>query len=211
VKRFIARAGAVFSFAMLASLLAAPAFAYPIDPGPIVNPVPITLPPNLNYIVNGGFESNAGNPWWLSGSNATIDKVAHRGCLSLRLGGYGNGSAFYRLNLPATASEAKLSFWLQVQSNDPPSADRTTWQSGDHLEFRLQTPGLDYTELVYARDPSVTRNTWSYHYVWDLAPFRGQTVDLSFKAFADATNASWFYIDDVAMLSGLVLMANVAC
>jgi len=24
-------------------------------------------------------------------------------------------------------------------------------------------------------------------------------VDLSFKAFADATNASWFYIDDVAM------------
>ena len=62
---------------MLASLLAAPAFAYPIGPGPFVNPVPITAPPNLNYIVNGGFESTAGSPWWLSGSNATIAKVAH--------------------------------------------------------------------------------------------------------------------------------------
>ena len=92
---------------LLASFLAAPTFAYTVDPGPIVNPVPISIPPNVNYIVNGGFESNAGSPWWLSGSNATIDKVAHRGCWSLRLGGYGNGSAFYRLNLPATASEGK--------------------------------------------------------------------------------------------------------
>ena len=77
-----------------------------------------------------------------------------------------------------------------MQSNDAASADRTTWLNGDNLEFKLQTPGLSYTELVYARDPSVTRNTWSYHYVWDLAQFRGQTVDLSFKAFADATNAN---------------------
>jgi hypothetical protein len=60
-----------------------------------------------------------------------------------------------------------------------------------------------------ARDPALTRNTWSYHYIWDLGAYRGQTVDLSFKAFADATNASWFYIDDVAMLSGLVLMPNL--
>ena len=126
MKRF-SQAGAVFTFAMLASLLAGPAFAYPVDPGPLVNPAPITITPNQNYIVNGGFESNAGSPWWLSGSNATIDKVAHRGCLSLRLGGYGNGSAFYRLTLPATTAEAKLSFLLQVQSNDPASADRTTW------------------------------------------------------------------------------------
>ncbi len=204
MKRFSIRVGAPFIFGMLASLLAAPAFAYPIGPGPFVNPVPITAPPNLNYIVNG-------SPWWLSGSNATIAKVAHRGCRSLRLGGYGDGSAFYRLNLPATVSEAKLSFWLQVQADDPASPDLTTWQNGDYLEFRLQTPGLDYTELVFARDPSVTRNTWSYHYIWDLAPFRGQTVDLSFKAFADATNASWFYIDDVAMLSGVMLTPNVVC
>jgi hypothetical protein len=174
----------------------------------VVPPAPSPIGPLFraqNLIQDGGFENNAGTPWWLSGSNATIDKLPHCGALSLRLGGYGNGSAFYRLTIPATAARADLSFYLQVQSNDLASADRNTWAAGDHLEMEVVTNGFHYTERWWARQAALTRGVWSYEYIWNLQNYKGQVVDLSFKAFADGVNATWFFIDDVALWTGYVL------
>jgi hypothetical protein len=199
-------ASLVLMVVVLSSVLAAPASAQSIAPVTPVNPIRL----GQDLIVNGGFESNGGLPWWLSSSNATIDKVPHHGCLSLRLGGYGNGSAYYRLTLPNNLPEAKLSFWLQVQSNETTSNDRGTWRAGDYLEMQVLTPSLTYTEYWYPRNPSQQRGVWQYEYIWHLRQDAGQTVDISFKAFANSTNATWFFIDDVALTTGLVVYQTMA-
>src|SRR5438093_12436600 len=111
MNRFARFASALLTVLTVAAAIAAPAAAQSIGPITPVNPISF----GHDLMVNGGFETNGGLPWWL-GLSATIDKVPHRGCLSLRLGGLGNGSAFYRMTLPNSLPEAKLSYWLQVQS-----------------------------------------------------------------------------------------------
>jgi hypothetical protein len=93
----------------------------------------------------------------------------------------------------------------QLDSREATSTDRTTWRDGDYLKLNLRTPYLDYTEYWYARNPNQQRGTWLYDYIWDLRQDAGQPLDITFEAFANGTNASWFYIDDVALTTGVVL------
>jgi hypothetical protein len=181
-----------------------------------IPPQPVPANPFVvaqNLITNGGFETNAGAPWFISASNATIDKVPHCGSLSLRLGGFGNGAAYYRVTIPNNPSRADVSFWYQVQSSEPTPSDRTTWRDGDYLEVKMQSTsgGGGVTEYIYARDASVPRNAWTFHHFWNMVGWAGQTMDLSFKAFANATNATWFFIDDVALITGTALIPGFIC
>jgi hypothetical protein len=210
---FTARARSALTLCSLLAVLAVPvtpAAAQTVNPTPVpVNP--FVIPQNL--ITNGGFETNAGAPWFIGGPSATIDKVPHCGSLSLRLGGLGNGAAFYRVTLPNNLARADVTFWYQVQSTEPTPSDRTTWRDGDYLEVKMASTsgGGGVTEYIYARDSSVPRNVWTAHHFWNMAAWAGQTMDLSFKAFSNATNATWFFIDDVALMTGLTVMPGWIC
>jgi len=98
----------------------------PPQPTPITSAV--VLPQNL--ITNGGFETNGGLPWFISANNATIDKVPHRGSLSLRLGGCGDGSALYQAPSPRRSLRL-ISTLVPGRIRRSDFARSVTWYDGD--------------------------------------------------------------------------------
>jgi hypothetical protein len=175
--------------------------------GPVVapQPTPLTIDLGQNLIVNGGFEDAISSPWWLGDVphfNPSVGTVGpdttqhHCGSRSLRLG-RDDATAYYRVAIPATAQRADFSFWMWV---DRPGAVWGTQENRLDVEVH-QGPAVSHIlATYYAHDAAQVTQVWQRK-TFDLAAFKGQTIDLDFKNWL----GTYYYIDDVALWTGLVL------
>lgn len=148
-------------------------------------------------ILNGGFENGLAN-WRNSKANvASLPINLHSGAKAVWLGGFGSATTGYvsqSVDIPSTATSAQLSFWMRVGSKDATSANNDT------LKVRLlDSTGKELGVLkTFSNQDAPTYGTHS-EFTFDLKSYKGQKVDLRFDFSEDATLATAFYMDDVAV------------
>jgi uncharacterized repeat protein (TIGR01451 family) len=171
------------------------------------------------WVVNGNCERATG--WRLPDTPVPADYVtdqAHGGSRSLRVGiiggsnRYAYSSARQQVDLPETAFEATLSFWLypvstetQVAEFDPANVQRAAVDhvlppspaSGDAQYVLILDEGgtIQQTLLWMLADTP----TWE-PYTFDLSPYLGETIWLHFGVYNDgAGGITGMYVDDVSL------------
>ncbi|MTV41259.1 M4 family metallopeptidase [Duganella radicis] len=149
-------------------------------------------------VVNGGFEDGA-TGW--SGSTYVIGthsaQPAYEGTRYAWLGGNGRRSSetlTQRVDIPAAATSAQLSFALHI---DTAETSNTVY---DTLTVSLRAAGgaalatlATYTNLT----PAAGYQLRSF----DLLPFKGQSVTLSFAMREDRSKQTSFVLDKVSLLT----------
>ncbi len=153
-------------------------------------------------IVNGGFESQNGGEWVISGLGAGIrdsTTAAHSGMGYLAFSGAGGGSAqaaYQTITVPTNTVAAELSYYYNVYS--------PTLNSGDSFMAAVVYPD---TQAVAAQVDSETGANSSggqgpaYYLLktFDLTPWAGQTIEIGFAA-TFSSGGTVFNIDDVSVL-----------
>ncbi|HJV91153.1 MAG TPA: IPT/TIG domain-containing protein [Holophagaceae bacterium] len=162
-----------------------------------------TPPPatGTQVLLNGGFELTSPMAWKgdtgviqpAPGSSASF-AVPHGGANFAWLGGYGyvnSDEITQDVFVPASAQSATLTFWLKVVTEE------TGATVHDTMTVRvLSTLGAPLGTL----GTSSNANAGNYTKVtYNLKPYAGQVVRLDFKSLEDATKATHFLVDDVAV------------
>jgi hypothetical protein len=147
-------------------------------------------------IANGGFEGSAA-PWLLSGNAYwSAGGYAHGGTGYVVLGYYNraNGSAYQTVAIPAGAV-GTLSFWLNVTSSET-----TTVTAYDRLfvEVRSTAGVLLGTVATFSNLDKAAAGVYTLR-SFSLAPWKGQTVRVQFRATTDGWLATAFRVDDVSL------------
>jgi hypothetical protein len=149
-------------------------------------------------IANGGFEGTA-NPWSLGGGAVRRSTgPAHGGTGSLELGGsteYGGAGAYQVVTIPASASTANLTFWLNITTAE------TTTTVADELSVQVRDPG-GYprgTLRTYSNLDKTSAGTYTQQGAFDLLRFKGQSVRVFFQTNRDTSLPTTFRIDDVSL------------
>lgn len=152
-------------------------------------------------VTNGGFESNRG---WRLERTANPAKyttsLAHEGTSSLQLGltpadpsrsrGAAISSGYQFVSIPATAPNARLSFWYHT---DAPT------QGGDYRRILLLNDSFKLLKEL-GHLPAAT-DAWQ-EASFDLTPYKGRNVWIYFETHNDnAASAprTWMAIDDVSL------------
>ena len=175
---------------------------------PTLTPLP-TLPSGCttNTIQNGGFETDG---FWIFGDTQVkpvySSTVVHSGLRSARLGidpamgaSFQNVKSFSSVRqpfqIPIEASIAQLRWWsyygTQEAQTDSPGLGQ------DKQEVVLLKPDLSTVAVV----ASVRRNNNAWiEQMFDLTPYRGQSLVLYFNVYNDGNGqVTWQYLDDVAI------------
>ncbi|MBV7537294.1 M4 family metallopeptidase [Duganella sp. sic0402] len=150
----------------------------------------------VEQVVNGGFED--GITGW-SGSTGVIGahdgQTPHQGSRFAWLGGNGrrtNETLTQQLQIPATASSIQLSFALHIDT------DETSNTVYDTLTVSLRAGGASTTLATYTNlTPAGGYQLRSF----DLLPFKGQTITLSFAMLEDRSKQTSFVLDKVSLLT----------
>jgi uncharacterized repeat protein (TIGR01451 family) len=150
-------------------------------------------------IVNGGFESGPPASPWVQYSNFGLELIdglgARTGSWGVYMGGLEDAvdQIHQRVKVPATAPSPRLYYWRLIRTSDYIDAvyDEmrcVIWDtSGNVLAFCGQYSNVDQSQ------------NWNQA-TYDMSAFRGQTVDIGFKAFNDELYPTQFFIDDVSLL-----------
>lgn len=158
-----------------------------------------TGPLPVERVVNGGFES--GSSGWSATSGvitSAAGAAAHGGSWKAWLNGYGSAhtdTVYQSVAIPAGASQATLSFWLDVTT-----AETTTTQAWDTLTVELRNAGnaVIATLATYSNlnaPGGYTKKTFN------LAAYKGQTVRVYFKGVEGSQVATSFIVDDVSLVT----------
>ncbi|MYM30019.1 M4 family peptidase [Duganella sp. CY15W] len=153
----------------------------------------------VERITNGGFE-NGGTGW--RGTTRVIGahsgQAPYEGTRYAWLGGNGRRSSetlTQRVQIPAAATSAQLSFALHIDTSETGSAIHDTMvvslraASGSAILATLAT----YTNLTPADGYQIRS--------FDLLPFKGQQVTLSFAMREDRARQTSFVLDKVSLLT----------
>ena len=150
-------------------------------------------------IGNGGFE--AGNVTWVASSGvitADATAAAHTGSYKAWLDGYGTthtDTLYQQVTIPATASSAKLTFWLRVISDE-------TTTTGVYDTLKVQLRNSSGTLLATLATYSNLNKGASYvQQSLDLSAYAGKTVRVYFEGKEDASNTTTFLVDDVSLIA----------
>jgi PKD repeat protein len=157
-----------------------------------------TIVTHGDLIVNGGFESGPPAAPWVQYSSAGLEMIDGLGARTGDWGVYMGGltsvveEIYQTVTIPARAESPQLSYWRLIRTAD--SADTVydemrcvIWDAnGEVLAFCGQFSNVDES-----RD-------W-IHETYDMSKFKGQTVDVGFKAFNDDLYDTQFFIDDVSL------------
>lgn len=149
---------------------------------------------------NGGFETGSNpSPWQTQGLVAILSEGHHHtGSGYAYLGGQQNAGATIRqgVEIPSNATAAILRYWFNITSAEisPPHVDT--------LLVGVATAGSGLT--IFDRRTSVDRKsgaTSSFYEMknFDLMAYRGQRIDITFQATTNATQPTYFRIDDVSV------------
>ncbi|MRX11653.1 M4 family peptidase [Pseudoduganella sp. FT25W] len=153
----------------------------------------------VERVVNGGFEN--GVTGW-GGTTGVIGahsgQSAYEGARFAWLGGNGRRSTetlTQQVQIPATASSAQLSFALHIDS-----AETTRCTAYDTLVVALRSASgaaiatlATYSNLTPADGYQIRS--------FDLLPYKGQTVTLSFAMREDRSKQTSFVLDKVSLLT----------
>lgn len=148
-------------------------------------------------IVNGGFETN--DSWTLGVSPIMPQYVTytrHSGNRALALGITSGAnvasfsSARQAVTIPATVTQATLTFWFYAMASSPATTD--------YMELVL----LDASGTAILAKPWQSHNDsrlWN-QLSFDLSPWRGQTVQVYFNVYNDGVGgAAALFLDDVSL------------
>ena len=157
-----------------------------------------TVGSESGLIANGGFEGTA-SPWLLGGGAVRRSTgPAHGGTGFLELGGsteYGGAGAYQVVTIPASASTANLTFWLNITTAE------TTTTVADELSVQIRDPG-GYprgTLRTYSNLDKTSAGTYTQRGAFDLLAFKGQSVRVFFQTTRDTSLPTIFRIDDVSL------------
>lgn len=152
----------------------------------------------VEKIINGGFESGATGWTQTAGVITSSTSVAaHGGSWKAWLCGYGTATTEYLsqdVAIPATATQADFSFWLDVSTSDP-----STTTAYDTLKVQVRnTAGTVLATLATYSNLDApggyTKKSFS------LLGYKGQTVRLYFLGTENAQYATSFVVDDASLL-----------
>jgi len=164
------------------------------------------------WVLNGDCERSTG--WRLPHTPAPADYVsdqAHGGERSIRVGivappnRYAYSSARQQVDLPATAVDATLSFWLypvstetQAAAFDPQMARAAANPATGDAQYVLilDEDGTYQETLLWAL---VGSSAWEPH-TFDLSAYLGETIWLHFGVYNDGVGGiTGMYVDDVSL------------
>ena len=108
-----------------------------------------------------------------------------------------SGQTYQQVSIPAAATTANLSFWLNVTS-----AETTTSIQYDQLfvEVRDAAGNLLSTPATFSNLSKVASPiAYSLRGNYSLLAFKGQTIRIQFRSTNDSIGVTTFRVDDVAV------------
>lgn len=153
----------------------------------------------VQRIVNGGFESGAAS--WTATSGVITNgsgAAAHGGSWKAWLNGYGSthtDTVYQSVAIPAAATQATLSFWLDVTT-----AETSTTQAWDTLTVELRNASNAVVATLATYSNLNAPGGYSLK-SFDLAAYKGQTLRVYFKGVEGSQVATSFIVDDVSLLT----------
>jgi parallel beta-helix repeat protein len=151
-------------------------------------------PTTANLLGNPGFESGA--TIWSASGNVILrsgSQPAHGGSWLAWLNGYGRVSTetvYQTVTVPATVTSATLSFWLHIDT-----AETTTSKVYDTLSVQVQNSSGAVLNTL-ATYSNLNKHTGYVQKSFDLSPYKGQTIRISFKGTEDYSLKTSFVLDD---------------
>lgn len=152
-----------------------------------------------NLIQNPSFE-NGSTPWIKFGATimtAPITVPAHTGVYMAVLG-EPSGSfedIYQKVTIPKNAISAKLEFWYRVVSTET-----TTSKNYDFFAVMTQD-AVNISDMAMLTSLSNLNKSlvWAKSQVFDMAAYKGRTINLTFATLGDSSNDTYFLIDDVSL------------
>ena len=151
---------------------------------------------------NPGFETGAISPWTSTAgvlNNVSAGVPAHSGSWLAWLDGYGTAhtdTLSQTVTIPSTCVNASLSFWLEIQTNDPTTKASDT--------FTIQVLNSSGTVLATLGTLSNQNSTGAYaQHTFSMTQFIGQTITIKFtgKETLAGHNTSFFDDDNALNVS----------
>ncbi len=138
-------------------------------------------------MANGGCEEGLAG-WTASGDVAIVATPAHSGSCAAMVGGTGAGMLYRDVAISGTADRAVASVWVKgVGAGNLLS----------HYRASVVDPSTGHV-LDSGAGGSASSIDWT-HVVWDLARFRGTTVQLQFAVGALGGAMPTLYVDDASV------------
>ena len=145
-------------------------------------------PPPPSAVTNGGFES--GLNAWTPMSASAVSTPTRTGSGAARLGGGVSISSGLTQGITVPTG-GRLEAWVRVDGLDTGAGDSLVVQVGSgrsHATVATVTAGMAHGSFLPVSA--------------DLSAYAGQTLNLRFLAFNDATMPTTFYVDDVSLVGG---------
>lgn len=181
-----------------------PVLSIEFRPGAVPPPVVVTSTSGQQLLRDPGFEGGAsGSAWRASADVITSDKQqhAHAGHFYAWLGGTGRAhtdTLSQQVSVPATASHATLSYWLDIETEEKASHGSLEQNEAfDTLVVEVRGSGGSSDQL--ADYSNLDAHNVYEHVSLDLTAYRGQTVTIVFAAKEDKSKITSFFVDDVTV------------
>ncbi|HEX2331324.1 MAG TPA: Ig-like domain-containing protein [Candidatus Angelobacter sp.] len=149
---------------------------------------------------NPGFENGSTNPAPWTASSGVINNSAseppHGGAWDAWMDGYGTthtDTLMQQVSIPSNATSASLSFWLHIDT-----AETSTTTAFDTLAVQVRNSSGTVLSTLKTFS-NLNKNTGFAQQSFDLASFKGQTVQINFVGTEDASAQTSFVLDDFAL------------
>ena len=149
---------------------------------------------------NVGFENGASNPLPWTVSTGVLDnsnfQPAHSGSWKAWLNGYGvvhTDTLLQTVTIPATATQATLSFWLHIDTTETSTA---TAYDTLKVQIRNSSGAVLATLATYS---NLNAASGYRQFSFDLTAYKGQTVQLYLVGVEDLGLKTSFLVDDFAI------------
>lgn len=185
----------------VAQAIISSAVARTSNPGPntttLLLNIPATTATSQELILNGGFETGS-EPWVFTENIGDVYVGTPHSGEAYALLGIENKAAgimYQNLLIPSSASEAELSFWVNISTKEKTSAEK------DELIVAIYDYDLeDYVEVL----AFYTNADSSSNYIEtsaDLSKYAGRDIALVFVVANDSKNPTKFRVDDVSLIA----------
>ena len=149
---------------------------------------------------NPGFENGATNPSPWTATSGVIDnstsQASHGGSWKAWLNGYGathTDTLLQTATIPANATAVNLSFWLHIDT-----AETTTTKTYDTLLVQVRNSS-GTTLATLATYSNLTPISGYTPVSFNLAAYKGQTIQIYFIGTEDSSLKTSFLVDDFAL------------
>lgn len=152
-------------------------------------------------IGNPGFESGSASPapWSVTAGvidNNSTSEPPHAGSWKAWLDGYGSAhtdTLMQQITIPANATQASLSFWLHIDTTET-----TTTTAYDTLKVQIRNSSGTVLGTLASYSNLNAKSGYAQVF-FDLAAYKGQTVQIYFVGVEDTSLKTSFVVDDFAV------------